>query len=146
MKHFIITLLCFITVETIQAQKSVCGCRIQDGAYSLTVDGIVKFKGTSKALGHTYEVNLSFKNESKCTMKVENILIGTTDIKPNITLNTDVKNRKKSFNKTLQFKTLLEPSIGLDDALFADLLVSYKLNNIECSHEVTVAYQSASKK
>lgn len=146
MKHFIIALLCFITVQTIQAQKSACGCRIKDGAYSLTVDGIVTYKGTSKALGHTYEVNLSFKNESKCTMKVENILIGTTDIKPNISLNIDAKTRKKSFKKILQFKTLLEPSVGLDDALFADLLVSYKLNNIECSHEVTVAYQSSSKK
>lgn len=146
MKHFIITLLCFITVQTIQAQKSACGCRIQDGAYSLTVDGIVKYKGTSKALGHTYEVNLSFKNESKCTMTVDNILIGTTIIKPNITLSVDAKNRKKSFNKELQISTRLEPSVGLDDALFADLLVSYKLNNIECSHEVTVAYQSLSKK
>lgn len=146
MKHFIITLLCFITVQTIQAQKSVCGCRIQDGAYSLTVDGIVKYKGTNKALGHTYEVNLSFKNESKCTMKVDNILIGITIINPNITLSVDAKNRKKSFNKVLQISTRLEPSVGLDDALFADLLVSYKLNNIECSQEVTVAYQSLSKK
>ena len=146
MKHFIITLLCLITVQTIQAQKPTCGCRIKDGAYSLTVDGIVTYKGTSKALGHTYEVNLSLKNESKCTMKVENILIGTTDIKPSISLNIDDKTRKKSFKKTLQFKTLLEPSIGLDDALFADLLVSYKLNNLECSHEVTVAYEKARKK
>ena len=146
MKHFIITLLCLISVQTIQAQKPDCGCRIKDGAYSLTVDGIVTYKGTSKALGHTYEVNLSFKNESKCTMKVENILVGTTDIMPNITLNVDAKNRKKSFKKTLQFKTLLEPSIGLDDALFADLLVSYKLNNLECSHEVTVAYEKSNKK
>lgn len=146
MKHFIITLLCVISVQKIQAQKPACGCRIKDGAYSLTVDGIVKYKGTSKALGHTYEVNLSFKNESKCTMKVENILIGTTDIKPNISLNIDAKTRKKSFKKTLQFKTLLEPSVGLDDALFADLLVSYKLNNTECSHEVTVAYEKSIKR
>lgn len=146
MKHFIITLLCFISVQTIHAQKSSCSCRMKDGAYSLTVDGIVKYKGTSKTLGHTYEVNLSFKNESKCTMRVENILIGTTDIKPNISLNIDAKNRKKSFNKILQISTRLEPSIGLDDALFADLLVSYKLNNIECSHEVTVAYEKSNKK
>jgi hypothetical protein len=146
MKHFIITLICFLATQTIQAQKPTCGCRIKDGAYSLTVEGIVTYKGTSKALGHTYEVNLSFKNESKCTMTVENILVGTTDIKPNITLNIDAKNRKKSFKKTLQFKTLLEPSIGLDDALFADLLVSYKLNNLECSHEVTVAYEKANNK
>jgi hypothetical protein len=146
MKHLIITLIYLISVQTLQAQKSTCGCTTKEGVNSLTVDGIVKYKGTSKALGHTYEVRLSFKNESKCPLKVENILIGTTDINPNITLNIDAKNRTKSFNKILQISTHLEPSIGLDDALFADLLVSYKLNKIECSNEVTVAYEKVNKK
>ena len=146
MKKFLIIIFCFFSLNRAYAQKPACGCVTKEGVNSVQVDGIVKYKGTSQTLGHTYEVNLVFINESKCSVKVENVLIGTTDIKPNILLAVDAKNRKKTFKKTLQLKTLLEPSVGLDDALFADLLVSYRIGSKECSNEVTVGYEKLTKK
>lgn len=141
MKHLIFSFLCLICSLVVKAQKPLCGCTTKQGNYSLTVDGTVSFKGTSKALGHSYEVNLSFKNESGCVLKVESILLGSTLINPAMNLSTDVKSRKKNLKKLIQLNTLLEPSVGLDDALFADLLVSYVLNGKPCSHDVTVAYK-----
>jgi hypothetical protein len=141
MKHLILVFLCLIWASVARAQKPLCGCTTKQGNYSLTVDGTVTFKGTTKALGHSYEVNLSFKNESGCVLKVESVLLGSTLLKPAISLNTDAKSRKKNLKKLIQLNTLLEPSVGLDDALFADLLVSYVLNGKPCSHDVTVAYK-----
>ncbi|WP_028522082.1 hypothetical protein [Runella limosa] len=141
MKYLLLVFSCLISVFVVKAQKSSCNCTTKQGNYSLTIEGTVIYKGTSKAKGHTYDVNLSFKNESSCGLKVESILMGSTLINPAVSLNTDSKSRKKSFKKLIQLNTLLEPSVGLDDALFADLLVSYTLNGKPCSHDVTVAYK-----
>ena len=141
MKYLLLVFSCLISVFVVKAQKSSCNCTTKQGNYSLTIEGSVTYKGTTKASGHTYEVNLSFKNESSCALKVESILMGSTPINPAVSLNTDPKSRKKNFKKLIQLNTLLEPSVGLDDALFADLLVSYTLNQKPCSHDVTVAYK-----
>lgn len=145
MKYLKIIPFCIITFYS-YAQKNTCACTTKQGVNSLSVEGIVIYKGTSKALGHLYEINIVFENQSKCALQITNILIGTTEIKPNLVLLMDTKNRKKTFKKTLQLNTLLVPSVGLDDALFADLLLDYKLNNTECSTEATVAYEKRIKK
>lgn len=146
MKYFLIVLICVVGIPHVYAQKVPCTCLTKQGVNALTLDGTISYKGTSKSLGHTYEANLIFENQSKCVLTIENILIGSTLIKLNIVVNSDAKNRKKVYKKILQLNTLLEPSIGLDDALFADLLLSYKLNNTACSNEVTVGYEDRTQK
>jgi hypothetical protein len=146
MKYILFVLLYVLGFANADAQKPSCSCVNKQGVNGLSLGGTINYKGTSKSIGHTYEANLIFENQSKCMLKVEDVLIGSTLIKLNLAINFDAKNRKKVYKKIIQLNTLLEPSIGLDDALFADLLVSYTLNSTVCSNEVTVAYADLTKK
>jgi hypothetical protein len=131
----------FFLVDT---QKTSCDCRTKIGEFAVTTDGKIIYKGKNAKGQYLYDLSLTFKNEIGCKIFVPSIQFNDNNwiFEPKISLNTDAKNRKKAYRKSIVSETMLKPIMGLDDALFADMLVDYDTGAKACNLSVTIAFQN----
>lgn len=131
-----------------QAQRNICNCKTKAGVNSVTIDGKIIFKGKNTANLFLYDLNVTFTNQSTCKVFVPDIQFNSINqtLEPKLTLLADAKNRRKSYRKLITSKIKLEPQLGLDDALFAEVIVGYFTEEKACDYTETIGYIEQVKK
>jgi hypothetical protein len=146
-----IAIICAIFPWAVYAQptkKPSCDCRTKKGEYSVTTDGKMTLKSKNAKGQFVYDLAITFKNEVNCAVYIPSIQFNDINIvfEPKIKLTPDAKGRKKPYRKLFTSATKLTPVVGLDDMLFADLLVDYDIGEKACNLSVTIEYDEYQKK
>ncbi len=141
MKRWLIPLFCAFSTLAI-AQKPACDCKTKQGVYSVSVDGKLTYKGKNTANKFVYDLTMTFTSQVPCKVVIPDIQFNAIDmvLEPKLTLLADAKNSKKTYRKQFVSDKKLQPVTGLDDALFADVIVGYYLGEKACDYTETIGY------
>lgn len=142
MKAKSIFLLMIVVSFSVNAQKGNCNCSNTKGVNSVTSEGKVIYKGKNTQGNFIYDLSIVFTNQTNCKVLIPDVQFNANEkiLQPNLTLPANQKNKKVKYQVRFTTTMQLNTQPGLDDNLFAELVVGYNIGKNACTHIETVAY------